>query len=74
MLKFNVEKAGYRDVICEMKALSNSEYVANIALSDTNIGDNRVQHGNFETKSAIICTSLDKYLQNKNLKNKLYQN
>jgi hypothetical protein len=26
MLKFNVEKAGYRDVICEMKALSDSEY------------------------------------------------
>jgi FkbM family methyltransferase len=68
ILKFNVENAGYRNVICEMKALSDSEYVANIALSDTNIGDNRVQYGNFETKSTIICTSLDKYIQNKNLR------
>jgi FkbM family methyltransferase len=68
ILKFNVENAGYRNVICEMKALSVSEYVANIALSDTNIGDNRVQYGNFETKSTIICTSLDKYLKNKNLR------
>jgi len=68
ILKFNVENAGYRNVICEMKAVSDSEYVANIALSDTNIGDNRVQYGNFETKSTIICTSLDKYLKNKNLR------
>jgi FkbM family methyltransferase len=68
ILKFNVENAGYRNIICEMKALSDSEYIANIALSDTNIGDNRVQYGNFETKSTIICTSLDKYIQNKNLR------
>jgi hypothetical protein len=48
MLKFNVENEGYRNVICEMKALSNSEYIANIVLSDTNIGDNKVQYRNFE--------------------------
>jgi hypothetical protein len=54
ILKFNVENAEYKNVICEMKALSDSEYVANIALSDTNIGDNRVKYGNFETKSTII--------------------